>query len=476
MAKKALSLSGVSPQQWLSTHREGRAWATNAMLCVVGLGLLLFARQFVSEGDHFTIGFSGCSGCSVGLYAVAVMLVLTQPTDKWTLRIVFGFAVVFFAVTFLAEPFLSSDLYRYVWDGVVQHAHINPYRYVPGDKALTFLREPNQDVFDRMNRRDYAPTIYPPAAQMVYWFATFLSPTDGGMKLTMVGFVALAAAVLVRLLRALGRRSTDVLLFVWCPLLVWEIGGSGHVDAVILAWIALAFLFYAKRMPGWTGLFLGLAIMTKFYPLVLLPVLWRRGDWKMPATVAGVVAVGYAMYLSVGWKVFGFLSSYTKEEGMNTGTRYFLLDYVHTLPGLHSLPVNAFLVVCAVCFGIILLWAWRRGLWREAEQPLLALRAGMGLAFAMMLLFSPHYPWYLVWLLPFFALQPRWSLMAYLCAFFYGYTTRYSAPGPLMFLLNKWVYVAVALGFAVQWCWSRWDLRRWFVSGNFWMEEHSLRG
>ena len=452
----------------LATYGKGRAWATNAMLCVLGVGLLLFAKQFVAENGHFWLGFSGCSACSAALFAAAVMLVLTQPTDHWTLRIVLGFAVAFQGVTYFAEPFLSSDIYRYVWDGIVQHAHINPYRFVPGNPALTFLRAPNQDVFDSINRRDYAPTIYPPVAQMIYWFATFFSPSVEAMKMTMIAFEALTVAVLLKLLRVLGRRPTDVLLFAWCPLLVWEIGGSGHVDAAIIAWVVLALLFRAKNMPGWTGFFLGLAVMTKFYPLVLLPALWRRGDWKMPTALASVVAVGYAMYLSVGWKVFGFLHAYTKEEGLDTGTRYFLLDYAHNLPGLHNLPVSVFLAASALVFGLVLLWAWRHGLWRSApESPgefRLALRTCMGLAFAMMLLFSPHYPWYVVWLLPFFALQPRWTLLAYLLAFFYGFTTRFANPGPLMFLLDKWLYGAVAVAFVVQWAWVRWDLGRWFVN------------
>ena len=389
-----LSMTGWKAR--LAVHREGRAVVTNALLCLIGVALFLLTRQFVSESDHFTIGFSGCSGWSITLYAFAVMLVLTQPTDRWTLRITIGFTIAFYAVTYLADPFLSSDIYRYVWDGVVQHAHVNPYRYVPGNPALTFLREPNQDVYNLINRRDYAPTIYPPVAQITYWFATLLAPSVEAMKLVMVGFVALTAAALLQLLRVLGRRTTDVLLFCWCPLLVWEMGGSGHVDAAILAWVSLALLFYAKRSPGWTGFFLGLAVMTKFYPLVLLPALWRRGDWKMPAALTGVAAVGYSLYLSVGWGVFGFLHAYTKEEGMDSGTRYFLLDYAHTLPGLHSLPMGVYLLCCALTFGAVLLWAWRRGLWRGARAEVdlpLAVRPSAGVAFAMMLLFSPLYAW-----------------------------------------------------------------------------------
>jgi hypothetical protein len=39
------------------------------------------------------------------------------------------------------EPYLSSDIYRYIWDGRVQAAGINPYRYVPNAPELAQLRD-----------------------------------------------------------------------------------------------------------------------------------------------------------------------------------------------------------------------------------------------------------------------------------------------------------------------------------------------
>ena len=38
----------------------------------------------------------------------------------------------------LSTPPLSTDIYRYVWDGRVQAAGINPYRYRPADSHLAF--------------------------------------------------------------------------------------------------------------------------------------------------------------------------------------------------------------------------------------------------------------------------------------------------------------------------------------------------
>jgi alpha-1,6-mannosyltransferase len=444
---------------------EGRPWMTNVTLCLFGLGLVLLTHQFVSESHHFTIGFSGCSGWSAILYIASIIVIFTQPTDRSTFWIVIGFSIAFRAMTLAADPFSSSDIYRYVWDGIVQHAHISPYRYVPGDPWLSFLRAPHQHIFDHINRRDYAHTIYPPVSQMIYWLVTLFSPTVLAMKVAMFGFECLTVVALVRLLRLLGRPSVHILLYAWCPLLVWEIAGAGHVDAAIFAFVTLAILFRYREQPVLTGVFLGLAVMTKFYPLVLLPALYKRGDWKMPATFLAICGLSYLPYLSVGKLVFGFLLGYTKEEGIDTGARFFLLEWVQSSSALKHLPVFVYLVFCAAVLGAISLWAWSRASgvsgdsWRAPSGTSPAfLRAAMLLAFAMMLLFSPHYSWYIVWLIPLFTLVPNFPLLVYLMVFFYLFTTALADPGPKMFLLNKILYSVSALAFLLHLAFRRWSV------------------
>ena len=451
-------------------HR-GDARITNAALSLLGLVLVVLSHQFVSENSHFTIGHSGVSSLSVLVYLGAVFLVRTQPVNRATLRIVVGFAVAMQAIMYLADPVLSSDIYRYVWDGIVQHAGVSPYRYVPGNPALSALRAPNQDIFDNINRRDYAPTIYPPVAQIIYWFATYFAPTVEAMKLLMLAFEALAAWALAAVLRRLRRPAAEVLLLVWCPLAVWEIGDGGHVDAAVCGFIALAFLFRLRRMPVLTGLFLGCAVMTKFYPLLLLPALYQRRDWKMPATVAAVCAGGYALYASVGWRVFGFLSGYSKEEGIDSGSRFFLLDDVHTLPGLGRVGKSVFMVFCAAVLGALTLWSWR---YATAENVVTAsgdegrapafVRGSAMLSLALMLLFSPHYAWYNLWLIPMMVLAPSLPLYTYVLGFFYGYTTALADPGPKMFLLNQFLYLAVAVSFVLHLALRRWPVWGYLVS------------
>ena len=83
--------------------------------------------------------------------------------------LVLGVAVAMRLLTLTAPPVLSSDLYRYVWDGRVQLAGINPYRYLPAADELAFLRD--EAVYPHINRAEYAHTVYPPAAQAIFALA-----------------------------------------------------------------------------------------------------------------------------------------------------------------------------------------------------------------------------------------------------------------------------------------------------------------
>jgi hypothetical protein len=501
----ALNPANISRTGTTHTNRIGehwsiaRPWQTNAALLLIGAALFFLCRQLVSEYNHFTIGFSGVSGWSSILYLAAAFLILTQPVDRFTFPILLTVAIACRLAVLFAEPYLSSDIYRYVWDGIVQHAHISPYRYVPGNPVLEFLRAPNQDIFDNINRRDYAHTIYPPAAQALFYLITWISPTVTFMKTAMVLFEGVTMYALIQLLRNLGIRREQTLLYAWCPVIIWEIAGSGHLDSAAMAFIALALLARYRKQPILTGLFLAIAILLKLYPLVLLPALYRRGDFKMPATVAAVVALAYAAYSSVGLLVFGFLGGYAKEEGLATGTRYFLLELAQRIPGLHSLTTTAYFLFCGVVFAAITWWSWKTASQEESDDHQPATNPGapssrrflplrwafaqprephsstgpfsptgdtaflppaFALAAALMFLFSPHYAWYILWLVPFFTLMPNLPILTYLLGFFYLYTTALAEPGPKMFLANEILYAAVLTALVLQLALSRWPLHR----------------
>ncbi|MCJ2092053.1 hypothetical protein MKK67_05975 [Methylobacterium sp. J-072] len=140
--------------------------------CVVqlaGLGVLLILITLAALMLHVpgadTVGsharanvFVGVLALGVGTYLVAVRLVLVAPLPRAAFWIVLTVAVAMRATLLPSLPFLSSDIYRYVWDGQVQAAGINPYLHLPVDPLLAPLRDPA--VFPLINRADYARTIY----------------------------------------------------------------------------------------------------------------------------------------------------------------------------------------------------------------------------------------------------------------------------------------------------------------------------
>jgi len=65
------------------------------------------------------------------LYGGAIFWTLYQKSGSVRTLILFG---LLFRLTMWNSPVsLSNDIYRYVWDGRVQLAGINPYRYAPED-------------------------------------------------------------------------------------------------------------------------------------------------------------------------------------------------------------------------------------------------------------------------------------------------------------------------------------------------------
>ena len=106
--------------QHMLTRRWASQWVTNAALAFLGLWLLALCRQGVSEIHHFVIGFGLVAMYQALGYLVAVWVVLNRPANRWTLAIIVVCAVGCRLVCLFSPPFLSSDIYRYVWDGKVQ--------------------------------------------------------------------------------------------------------------------------------------------------------------------------------------------------------------------------------------------------------------------------------------------------------------------------------------------------------------------
>ena len=100
------------------------------------------------------------------LYLAAVRLVLRRRApDRVLLGFILGGGLVFRLVLVPTPVVLSSDIHRYLWDGRVQWAGINPYRYPPAAEELAALRD--AQVHPQINRPTKR-TVYPPGMEALY--------------------------------------------------------------------------------------------------------------------------------------------------------------------------------------------------------------------------------------------------------------------------------------------------------------------
>jgi len=384
------------------------------LVLLSALGALLIVTTLAGPHVHLGVGdvAFGALAVSQGLVVLLALHVAKGCAPRPALAVIAAVAIGLRLALLPVAPHLSTDAYRYVWDGRVQAAGINPYRYVPADPALEFLRD--AAIFPNINRADYAPTIYPPAAQIFFQAVARVSDSMLAIKIAFVLCEALTILVLLDLLRRLGQPLVRVLAYAWHPLAIWEIAGSGHLDAAMIA-VMMAGLWVAL-VPGWrllAAVILAVAALIKPPAVFALaavwqPRLWHLWDWRAPAVALGVVVALYLPYLSVGAGVIGFLPGYLGEENIATGEGFWMVASLQSLFGPLSFARPVYL---ALALGVVGTLALRVALHPD-RSALAVLTRLFWTFFAFVLLLSPDYPWYWMLMLPFVALlgpAPAWA-------------------------------------------------------------------
>lgn len=348
-----------------------------------------------------------------GIFLVYVAALLdswrhAQQPHPAVLPLIVGWAVVFrLALLWVTPGFLSDDIYRYVWDGLVQQAGINPYLYPPEAPELAFLRD--DAIFPMINRKS-ALTLYPPGAQLFFRLMAWIGPGSlVAMKAIILLADAASIALLLRLLTHLGRSQVCVLLYAWHPLVIVELGISGHLDGLMIPFVLLAVLWTIRNRPRLVGVALAMAALIKLYPALVLPALYRKRDRLMPVACLGVLALGYLLYLGAGYQIIGYLPLYISPyEFYNLSLRHMLMWLV----GLFVLDPFPYVKGLSAA---ILLSAMLQCVRHTDKSPPQALQWSVGLIVLYLLLVSPSvFQWYLVWLLALVTLTPSGLTPAWL--------------------------------------------------------------
>jgi hypothetical protein len=281
----------------------------------------------------------------------------------------------------LKPPALSTDIYRYVWDGRIQRLGYDPYTVVPGDSKFRHLHTPATLRMNHLNE----PTPYPAAAELFFRAVATVKESALAIKSALVICDAALVAVLLFWLAESHRSAWWVLAYAWNPLVALEGAGNGHVDILgaLCLVVCAASLTRGKRTIA--SVALALAVGVKFLPATLAPLLWRRIRFRDAALGVAVLAALYTPFLGHGRLPLGSLGDYLAHWRINAPL-YTALEWIFPTAALVAVPMASGF---AVAF-----WArWHLG----PDCP-----EAWAWPAAMTLLFAPTiYPWYLLWLTPF---------------------------------------------------------------------------
>ena len=277
-----------------------RAYLGLAVLAA-GLAGLAFSGDLLVHAGRFT-AFYVLAGAGFALLATAA--------TSLPLRAAIVAAVVLRIIFVPVMPSLSDDYHRYVWDGRVQLAGVNPYEHRPYEDALDRVRYAGRE---RINH-DELRTIYPPLTQVVFagvaGVARILGLDDaatprGEVLLFKLVFGAfdLATAGAIWLLAAAKLRRRATVLYLFCPAVILPTWESAHAEAAAVFFCVLAAALLMRRRDAWAGAAIGFAAALKVTPLALLVPALLGGRASPSRLLAGFLPaflVPYLPYLLTG--------------------------------------------------------------------------------------------------------------------------------------------------------------------------------
>ncbi len=212
-------------------------------------------------------------GESVGSFYLPVILILlsvsmwkvSRSNTKKGLSLVIVSAIsVRFLFLFFPE---SDDLYRYLWEGWIQHKGFNPFELAPDARELAHLRPWFHSLINHPN----IPAIYWPFAQVIFKVFTLFSLSPVVLKLFLLLFDFGIIVILLLLLPK--EKKSWIALYLFNPIVLFAVAGEGHLEIIPVFFTLAGYLFFTKEKHALSFLMLSLAVLVKVNFILFLPLI-----------------------------------------------------------------------------------------------------------------------------------------------------------------------------------------------------------
>ncbi len=250
----------------------------------------------------------------------------------------FGLMSLAIGVRFIllfAFPFLSDDVFRFIWDGRLWQQGINPFNHLPTHflEAGNEVNGLNISLFQQLNSPEYF-TIYPPVNQLVFYVSTWLFPNSIWWSAFVMKCFLLASEIgtillLPRVLKQYRVSTKNALIYILNPLIIIEVCGNLHFEGMMVFFLLLAVFLFQKRQINTSAIAFALSIASKLLPLIFLPFFINKIGFKKAFQYGVIVAVSLAfLYFPILNETFinnfsNSLNLYFQKFEFNASVYYF---------------------------------------------------------------------------------------------------------------------------------------------------------
>lgn len=392
---------------------------------------LIVATQFLLAWSFGSLPGSQRSAwrVSVGLIALLAVPATVLIWAVWRTQTVAMTRVVMVSIAvagvlmrlpyFGAGPMLEDDHFRYVLDGAMLAAGLNPYAYSPesllngtAPEGYRIAAAAGRQAIEQINFPDLR-SIYPGTAQALFAIAHVIKPWSvDGLRVLLMACEAMTALLAWRMLGQMNLPRHFVAL-IWCnPLLAFSLTGQAHIDAA-LSPLILGALIAARRHAGIiAGIALGLAVGVKLWPALLALLVLRCVSADRRSVIGFVAAIGMttmivsaALALAATAPSSG-LVAYARGWHINNMPYEWVSYAGYLIAGGAGLEPALRVVIGSASAAISIALAIRP----IRDTADLVTRAAW-IAAATFYLSPSQFPWYANWFLPLAALSRNWSLL-----------------------------------------------------------------
>jgi hypothetical protein len=259
-------------------------------------------------------------GISITLLFTCYYFIL-KTCIKYSLMV--GLGVVFRLIFLFSIPNLSQDFYRFIWDGQLIINGINPYLFTPNELINTHhvLFAQMESLYKEMGTLSAQHfSNYPPIHQLPFVIAALISKSSilGSVIVLRIIIILADIGILIygkKLLELLKLRPQNIFYYFLNPLVVIELTGNLHFEALMLFFLVLSVYFLCKQKLVHSAVFMGLSILTKLLPIFFLPLLIKRLKFKKTLLYSTLV-VGCIIVLCLPFFELQFLKNYSKTVGL----------------------------------------------------------------------------------------------------------------------------------------------------------------